>query len=111
MWTHAITFSTPTVTKTASGIKQTTDVWGDPIRADFQDTTRNDEVAANQLGYTADVNIEIHKSAYAGQSYLRDEATLDIYDIKRTYNANKAMNIILTCSLRERGKVVTDGQM
>lgn len=109
MWNHAIAFSSPVVTKSPSGIKKTEDQWGASIRANFRDTTRNDEIAASQLGYTADVNVEIHKSAYSGQSYLLDVGTGNIYDIQRTYQAEKSMNIILTCSLRERGKVVNHG--
>lgn len=109
MWTGAIAFSTPIATRTPSGIKQMIEDWGTPIRASFKDTTREDEIAANQLGYTADVNVEIHRSAYAGQSYLKDVGTGDIYDIRRTYQAERAMMIILTCSLRERGKVVNHG--
>ncbi len=106
MWNKAISFSAPAVIKTPSGIKQTVEAWGDPIRASFKDTTRDDEMVANQLGYTADVNVEIHKANYAGQSYLRDESTGDIYDIRRTFKGERSMSIILTCSLRERGKVV-----
>lgn len=109
MWTKAIAFSTPETTRTPSGIKQTVEHWGQPIRASFRDTTRDDEVAANQLGYTADVNVEIHKSAYAGQSCLQDVATGEVYDIRRTYQPEKAMTIILTCSRRERGKAVHNG--
>ena len=109
MWNHAISFSTPTVTKTPEGIKQTVENWGKPIRANFQDVTRDDEALANQIGYTAEQNIEIHKANYAGQSYLRDEGTGEVYDVKRTFNGNGKMTIILTCSLRERGKVVHHG--
>lgn len=109
MWNGAISFSTPTVRKTPSGIKQTVDEWGPQIRANFKDTTRNDETAASQLGYTAEKNVEIHKCDYNGQSYFRDESTGDIYDIKRTFNKDKNMMVVLTCSRRERGKVVQDG--
>lgn len=109
MWNKAIAFSSAITTKTPSGIKQTVDVWGSPIRANFRDTTRDDEITAQQLGYTADVNVEIHKSAYSGQSYLQDVATGDVYDIRRTYQADRSMHIVLTCSLRERGKAVQNG--
>lgn len=109
MWTHAIAFSTPTVIKTPSGIKQTVENWGAPITASFKDITRNDAVASDQLGYTADQNVEIHKSAYAGQAYFKDMNTGDVYDIKRTFSGDTKMTIILTCQIRERGKVVPDG--
>ena len=109
MWNGAIAFSTPTVTKTPSGIKQTTDVWGRPIRANFKDVTRDDEILAKQFGYTAEQNVEIHKSSYNGQSYFKDVATCDIYDIRRTFRGDGKMTIILTCERRERGKVVPGG--
>lgn len=109
MWTHAIAFSTPTVTKSPSGIKHVTDTWGKPIPADFKDATRNDAVAADQLGHTADQLVEIHKSAYDGQSYFKDVATGEIYDISRTFSKDGSMFVQMTCSKRERGKVVQDG--
>lgn len=109
MWTHAIAFSTPTVTKSPSGIKQVADQWGDPISANFKDATRNDAVAADQLGYTADQIVEIHKSAYNGQSYFKDITSGDIYDISRSFSGDGSMSVLLTCSKRERGKVVQDG--
>lgn len=109
MWNHAISFSTPIITRTPSGIKQTTEQWGEPIRASFKDLTRDDETLANQLGYTADQAVEIHRSNYSGQAYFRDEETGDVYDIKRTFNGDGKMTVNLICSLRERGKVVGHG--
>lgn len=74
------------------------------IPADFRDCTREDEVLAKQNGYTADLTVEIMSCNYSGQSFLVDETTGDIYDIKRRFQKNKSMRIQLTCQKRERGK-------
>lgn len=71
------------------------------IPASFTDVTRNDEILASQKGYTADQNVEIMSCNYNGQSFLIDEATGDVYDIKRTYRKDKSMRITLTCQRRE----------
>jgi hypothetical protein len=78
--------------------------WLGGIPANFTDTTREDEVLANQLGYSADQNVEIMKCNYSGQSFFVDEATGDEYDIKRSYEKDKSGRIVLTAQLRERGK-------
>lgn len=77
----------------------------DGIPANFTDVTRNDEILANQKGYTADQNVEIMACNYSGQSWLVDEPTGDIYDIRRTYHRDKANVIVLTCERRERGVI------
>ena len=41
---------------------------------------------------------------YSGESFLVDESTGEIYDIKRRYQKNKSMKVQLTCQMRERGK-------
>ena len=73
------------------------------IPANFKDVTRNDELIANQSGYTANQNIEIMRCNYNGEQYLYDEENGDKYEIKRTYGKDKSMNIVLTCERRERG--------
>lgn len=73
------------------------------IPANFTDTTRNDEIVANQTGYTADQNIEILECNYNGEQFLYDEETGDKYEVKRTHRKDKSMNIVLTCERRERG--------
>lgn len=74
------------------------------IPANFTDVTRNDETLASQLGYTADQNVEIMACNYNGQDFLIDDEDGSRYEIRRTHRKNKAMTIILTCELRERGK-------
>lgn len=75
------------------------------IRADFQDATRQDELLANQRGYEATVVVEIMACAYNGASFFVDEATGEIYDIKRTYKPNKSGKIQLTGERRQNGKL------
>lgn len=75
------------------------------IPANCLDATRNDEILANESGYTADVIMEIEAAAYNGQSSFMDEATGDWYDIRRTFRKNKSNRIQLTGELREHGKI------
>ena len=110
MWTHAVRFPSPVVVvDDEDGQESTVDNWGKPVPADFQDTSRSDEVAASQLGYTADQNIKVHASNYTGQGYLQDVGSGEVYDIKRTFEADKSGYIVLSCQLRERGKAVHYG--
>lgn len=74
------------------------------IRASFLSATRQDEILANQCGYEATVIVKIAACAYNGASFFVDEATGDIYDIKRSYRADKSGTIQLTGERRERGK-------
>lgn len=110
MWNKAICFPDQSfVEEDEDGIERVVETWTPAVRASFTDLTRDDEILVNQLGYTAKVNIEIHKASYAGQSYLKDAATGDIYDVKRSFQGDHKMNVILTCSKRERGKAVNYG--
>ena len=59
---------------------------------------------AKQNGYTADQIVEIMACNYSGESFLVDESTGDIYDIKRRFQKNKSMKVQLICQMRERGK-------
>ena len=52
------------------------------FRQNFRDSTRDDEVLAKQNGYTADQVVEIMACNYSGESFLVDESTGEIYDIK-----------------------------
>lgn len=75
------------------------------IRACFRDTTRQDELLANQCGYQASVVVEIVAAAYNGASFFVDEATREAYDIKRTFQPEKSRMIQLTGERREHGKL------
>lgn len=75
------------------------------IRADFKDATRNDEILASQCGYTASVVVEIAACAYNGASFFVNEATGEIYDIKRAYCPERSRKVQLTGERREHGKI------
>lgn len=110
MWTSAICFSSGTVTEeNEDGIETVTESWGNPIRANFKDLTRDDMIMAQQLGFTAEVNVEIHKGSYGGQSYFKDVKTGNVYDVKRSFIGDHKMNVVLTSIKRERGKAVNYG--
>ena len=67
------------------------------IPCSFKDTTRNDGILANQLGYKADVEIEMMACNYNGQRYLIDEQDGTKYEVKRTYKKDSSKKIYLTC--------------
>lgn len=110
MWNHAICFPIGTVVEeNEDGIETVVESWGAPIRANFKDLTRDDMILAQQYGFTAEANVEIHKGSYGGQSYFKDVQTGDIYDVKRSFAGDHKMNVILTSAKRERGKAVSYG--
>ncbi|WP_317347214.1 hypothetical protein [Blautia argi] len=77
--------------------------WEGGIPASYIDVTRSDETLAAQMGYSADRNIEIMACNYQGERYLLDEGEGQMYDIKRTFQKERSMTIILTCERREHG--------
>lgn len=82
---------------------QTAEQYLEGIPANFTSATRNDELVANQKGYTADQNIEILSCNYNGERFLYDEENGDKYEVKRAFSKDKSLNITLTCERRERG--------
>ena len=106
MWTTAISLPVKNdeVQDTAGFVTDAKDYIGG-IPANIKDTTRQDELAANQMGYTADVIVEIEAAAYNGAGYFIDEATGMEYDIKRTYRSDRANRINLTGQRRDHGKI------
>ena len=74
------------------------------VQANFQDTTRQDEILAHQLGYEATVIVEIAACAYNGASFFLDESNGQIYDIKRTYKPEKTGKLQITGERREHGR-------
>jgi hypothetical protein len=95
--------------KLPNGYTETTDVDGfilktplyiSGIPANFLSATRSDETLANQIGYTADVIIEIMECNYSGQNILIDEKDEKEYEIKRSHKAPRKEIIQLTCQRR-----------
>lgn len=70
------------------------------IPANFKSTTRSDETLASQVGYTADVIVEIMSCNYNGQKFLIDEKNDQEYEIKRTHEVYGKETIELTCQRR-----------
>ena len=75
------------------------------IPANFRDLTRNDQILASQSGYNADVLVEVMACNYSGQKTFIDEATGDVYEVKRTFKKSKGNSVYLTCERRENGTI------
>lgn len=75
------------------------------IPANILDATRQDAILANQSGYEASVIVEIMTGNYNGASFFVDEATREVYDIRRTFHPDKSTMIQLTGERRERGTI------
>lgn len=106
MWNRSIRFlKKETGIQDKDGFYQPGGRFSESIPASFTDATRNDEILAAQKGYTADQNIEIMRCNYSGECCLMDESDGTLYDIKRTYQGEKSMHLILTCERRQNGTV------
>ena len=104
MWTTQIRFGHTMTQRDSDGFETSTPVWSDPIRASKTDITRSDQVLAMQGGYHVSANFTIHKANFSGADYFRDDSTGEIYDIVRTYAADRAGMITLTAEKRVRGR-------
>lgn len=106
MWNGSIVLMKTIQTgQNTNGFPQSKYEYSEEIPADISDTTRTEEVVGEQLGYSADITVEIVACNYAGESTFKDVGTGIVYDVKRTYKPPKSMNIILTGEAREHGKV------
>lgn len=103
MWNKSISLPTgKIISQDAAGFPSKIHEFVGEIPANFTDVTRDDEILAEQKGYTVNQNIEIMKCNYDSQTWLYDEETGDIYDVRRAYTKDKSMTIILSCERRER---------
>lgn len=106
MWNGSICLiQTETAEQNKNGFAQEEHVLSEEIPANITDTTRTDEVVGNQLGYSADITVEIAACNYSKEAYFKDVGTGTVYEIKRTYQPPNSMNIILTGEAREHGKI------
>ena len=106
MWTTSVSLPrTDEPTQDSSGFVTHVKTLLQGIPASRKDATRDDEMLANQFGYTASCIYEMDKACYNGAGYLIDENTMEIFDIKRTFSGEKSNMISLTCEKRERGKI------
>lgn len=105
MWTGSIALPRKIIScQDKDGFLKEEVKWEAGIQASYTDVTRSDETFASKQGYTADQNIEIMACNYLGETFLKDESSNLLYDIKRTYKKNKSGTMILTCQRRENGK-------
>lgn len=106
MWTTQIRLSTEMETsQDSAGFETETPSWSESIPASRADAGRQDQTLADQEGYTASAVYTIESAAYdSGTSVLIDDASGEIYDIRRTYQPQKSHYIQLTCEVRESGK-------
>lgn len=106
MWTGAISLPVKKITEQdENGFQDETWEFMGGIPAGFKDTTRADETLANQCGYSVDVVVEIMACNYNQASFFVDEATGQIYDIRRTHKADRSMKLELAGERREHGKI------
>lgn len=106
MWNGSIKFVRKGIPdQDKDGFYRKSDLYSESIPASFTDVTRNDEILASQEGYTADQNIEVMECNYEGERCLLDESSGNLYDVKRIFQKNRSMSIILTCERRKNGEL------
>ena len=107
MWNKSVKILTGQKTEPdEDGFDISSESYLENVPANFTTTTRNDQIIANQSGYSADQNIEIAVCNYNGESILIYEETGYRYEVKRTFQSDKSMNIVLTCERRERDEQI-----
>lgn len=82
-------------------VSETKESWLSGIPANFLDVTREDEILAQQFGYTASQRIEIAACNYNGEKTLMEEASGERYEVKRAFRKNKGNFAELICERRE----------
>lgn len=102
MWNKSIKLVTETQkNKDKDGYTTKQESYLEGIPAKFLDTTRNDEIVANQIGYNADLKIEIMACNYNGERILYDEETGNRYEVKRSYKPENTGKVQLICERRD----------
>lgn len=88
-----------------SGFASETYQWIEDVPACFKNATRNDEILAQQTGYTADVIVEVDAVNYPGSNFFVDMETGDSYWIRRTFTKENGNILQMTAERRQRGTV------
>ena len=107
-WNHAISLISYKKAKDNDGFYDTKEVKSDPIPANFKSVTRAEEEHSKNLGYNADLMIEIMAVDYNGQETLIDVDTDKRYAIKRTYAKSSE---ILELTVTDLTKRPVDGKI
>lgn len=106
MWTTAIVFPDADASaQDAAGFINEKKSYTAEIPACEKDLARQDEILANQEGYTADLIVEIDAAAYNGAGFFVNRRDGYEYDIKRTFRKEKSSRIQLTAKRREHGRI------
>lgn len=107
MWNRTIKIPvSTTTTQDAEGYPTKVTTWR-TIRASVQDATRNDQIVADQKGYSADIVVDVMARNLYGLpgnwSQFEDVLTGDLYELKRKYQKDKGRMVELTGQLIRRG--------
>ena len=107
MWNQIIKIPVSAqTTQDAEGYPTTVTIYR-TIRASFKSATRNDQIVADQKGYSADIIAEVMQRNLYGLpsnwSQFVDVLTGDVYELKRAYKKDKGRTVELTGQLVRRG--------
>lgn len=106
MYNRVIKFpKSQTIQQDKSGFQTETYEWIENIPACFKNTTRQDEILANQKGYAADIVVEIDSCNYTGAEFFVDMETNEEYWIRRTFAKETARTLQIIAERRDRGTV------
>ena len=107
MWNRTIKVPVSAITTQDAEGYPTTETVYRTIRANLQSASRNDQIVADQKGYSADVIATVLARNLAGLprnwSQFIDTFTGDVFEVKRTYRQNKSRFVELTGQLVRRG--------
>lgn len=84
-WNHAISLISYKKAKDIEGFEMMQEKVSNPIPANFKSVTRAEEEHSKNLGYNADLMVEIMAIDYNNQETLLDVDTNKKYAIKRVY--------------------------
>ncbi len=107
-WNHAISLISYKKSKDKEGFDITEEVTSDPIPANFKSVTRTEEEHSKNLGYNADLMIEIMAIDFSNQETLIDIDTNKRYAIKRSYAISSE---ILELTVTDLTKRQVDGKI
>lgn len=84
-WNHAISLISYSKVKDAEGFEIMQEIISNPIPANFKSVTRAEAEHSKNLGYNADLIIEVMAVDYNNEETLLDIDTKKKYAIKRVY--------------------------